>query len=179
MSLSSNTSVSVADRTTASSDLTDTLLPPVGVGTGGRGRLVHPTLGTYDYANTPDETVNVEVVASMPPLWLHSQTISGAVETRWLGVLQGMRVVERWLNGDVGALLTHLNQLWTFYANPPNPDAASYVTWAPNYAHSAVYNVVIVGLRCGGTEYTLNQRLKGYGYAPQPVELEMSIVSVE
>lgn len=180
MSLSSSTSVAVTDRTATSVTITDTLLPPVGYGSGGRGRLVHPdgAIGTYDYANTPDETMNVEVTASMPPLWLHSQTIGGAVETRWLGVLQGMRIVERWMNGEVGALLTHVNHLWTFFANPPNPDAPSYVQWSPNYAHTSTYNVVITGLKVGGEEYTLNQRLKGFGYAPQPVELEMRIISL-
>lgn len=187
MSIVATTTFSVTDRAAVSTSVTDLLLPPVGLGTGGNGRLTHPTLASgspqiYDYASRPSETVNVEVVGLTPPVWLHSPTISGAVNTRWLGVLAGTLIVERWTNGDTGGLLTQLNALWTIYSNQDSldPDAGEYLTLAPNYGSVLELQVVMTALRSGGVDYTIVRRLAQAStpLAPAPVEAEYRVVSI-
>lgn len=181
MSITTNATITVYNGVALSASATETVQPPAGFGTGGRGRLVHPSSypSGYDYPYTPDETVNVEVVAAPPPSWAITQTLGGASEALWTGYTRGMRVIERWVAGDTGGLLTHLGALWTMFADPPDPDAAEYVTWSPNYSLSASYNVAIVAVRAGGEPgYKLLRRLAGLGYAPQPVELELAIIGL-
>ncbi len=176
MSLTSSASFAVADSSIVSATATVTVQPAVGHGTGGRGRLTHPSISVYDYWNTPDEVVNLDGDIIYLPDWLHTKTLAGGADTLWTGQRRDVRVIERWLQGDVGSLLEHLQQLYLFAANPPNPETPSYVTWSPNYATASQYYVAIVGVRAGGSAYTLNTRLKASGYAPQPVELELQIL---
>jgi hypothetical protein len=181
MSITSTNTITVTNAQAVSASVASTVQPPASVGNGGRGRLVHTGLypSGYDYPQTPDETLNVEVTASPAPLWLATQTLDGGAETKWAGELRGMRIVERWSQGDVGSTVAHLGALWAMFADPPDPDAGDYVVWTPNYASAASYNVVILDVRAGGVSgYNLQRRLAGFGYAPQPVELELRIISL-
>lgn len=176
MSLTASSTFNVADSATVSAEAQTIIQPPVGYGTGGRGRLVHPTLGTYDYANTPDETVNVDGDVCFSPLWAHAMTLGGGQDTLWPGNLRDARVIERWHQGDVGAPIAHLRTLWAFLTNPPDPASGAFVQWFPNYANARGYKVVLAEVRAGGEGYRIDRRLLSYGYAPAPVELELRIV---
>lgn len=174
MALSSSSTFDVADQATVSESLSVTVEPPVGLGTGGRGRLVHPTLGTYDYPNTPTETVNLDGDVCFPPIFASSRTFGGNVHAQWDGFAGDVVVVERWVNGETGGPIAHLRALWQMYANPPEPGDA--VIWTPNYATSKSFRVLIVGVRSGGGEYTIDRYLAGKGFAPSPVELELRVL---
>jgi hypothetical protein len=180
MSLTASATITVSYGSVASATVTETVQPPAGVGTGARGRLVHPTLypDGYDYPTTPTSTINVESVASPAPTWLHSPTLSGVAATKWDGAVAGTRVIERWAEGDVGSILTHLGALWTIFASPPATDE-NPVIWTPNYAILASYYVQVVAVRSNGElGYALDRRLAGFGYAPSPVELELRVISL-
>jgi hypothetical protein len=148
---------------------------PSGSGVYPGGRLVHPSLGTYDYPATPTETVNVLGGVIVPPIWSHAMTLGGGIDTLWPGFKRDARVIERWIHGASGGPIAHLIALLNFWQNPPDPTTPSYVVWSPSYATTASYNVAIVAVRSGGQEITIDQRLRRYGYAPSPVELELRI----
>ncbi len=175
MTISATATFNVADQSALVASVTLIVQPPVGVGTGGRGRLIHPTLGTYDYVNTPDETVNIDGDVCFAALWARSQTLGGQVDTLWSSFLRDGRVIERWIQGDVGAPLAHLRMLWQMYANPPAPGGTP-VIWEPNYATANRYEVIIARVSAGGEEYKLDRRLASKGYAPQPVEVELRVL---
>lgn len=177
MSIFSSASYDVADSATASGSVSLVVQPPVGFGTGGKGKLVHPTLGDYVYWNTPDETVNFDNDVIFGPEWVHAKTLTSGAETLWAGKLRDAVVTERWVNGDVGSVITHLRALYTFFANPPAPGGTNYVKWYPNYATASYWYVVMAQIRSGGQEYTINRRLSSYGYAPTPVENVMRIIA--
>ncbi len=175
MTLVATSTFNVTDQAPTTVAATAPVLPPVSYGAGGRGRLVHPTLGAYDYANTPDETVNLDGDICVPPIWSHTQTLGGGVDALWPSYPRDCEVIERWLQGDVGCPINHLRQLWQFFVNPPDPVTGSPIIWAPNYASPRTYKVFLVGLTAGGEQYKLNTRLARYGYAPTPVELKLRI----
>lgn len=178
MPLTSSTIVAVADETPESVATTVIIQPPSSDPTTARGRLVHPDLGTYDYYSAPDETVNVDGGPLYRPIWSRAQTLGGSADALWSGFLADARVVERWANGEVGAPIAHLRMLWQFFTNPPTPD--EFIIWTPTYADTSQgYKVAIVDVRAGGGEYTIDRRLLAYGYAPQPVEIEMRVIGLE
>lgn len=175
--LTASTTAIVADQAAVTASASTVVQPPVGATATGRGRLVHPTLGVYDYANTPDETVNIDGDLWFPPIWAHSTTLGGGVDVLWPGFARDVVVVERWKQGDVGCPIEHLRALWALYANPPNPQAGSFVVWSPNYASAKSWRVALVKLSAGGDEgITLDRRLLKSGYAPGPVELHLRII---
>jgi hypothetical protein len=174
MTISAAAIFDVADQSPVSAEVTAIIQPPVGAGTGGRGRLVHPTLGAYDYSHTPDETVDLDGDVLFAPAWAHAATLGGGVDAVWSGHIRDALVVERWAQGDVGCPIAHLRMLLAMRAELAPVDAP--VLWAPNYATARTYKVAIVDVRAGGERVTLNRRLLSYGYAPQPVELELRIL---
>lgn len=191
MTISASTTLTVTDQTATTATGSAVVLAaaaplgspggpgsplPSGSGVYPGGRLVHPTLGTYDYAATPTETVNVLGGVIVPPVWAHAMTLGGGVDTLWPGFQRDARVVERWMHGETGGPLAHLVALLAMWQNPPDLSVGSYVVWSPTYATAASYHVAIVSVRSGGQEITIDQRLRRYGYAPSPVELEMRIL---
>lgn len=176
MSITNTASYSVADQATASASASVVVQPAAVVGTA-RGRLIHPTLGTYDYLNTPTDTVNVDAGVLYGPIWTHTPTLGGAVDAVWAAKLKDARVVERWANGDTGGPIAHLRALWSFYANPPDP-ASAWVLWYPNYCTAQGYKVAMVAVRAGGSDVTLNRRMLGQGYSTGAVELELRVIGL-
>jgi hypothetical protein len=184
MSLTSSASYTVADSGVDSAQVVITVQPSGAFGTAfGRGRLVHPTIGIYDYINTPDETVNIDGNLLFGSRWIHAETLTAGADTLWGGNLQDVRVIERWLQFDVGAPIAHLRALYNMFANAPNPNDPNpnlrYVLWYPSYANTSHWRVALSGIRSGGQELTLNRRLLSYGYAPTPVELELRILGLD
>ena len=142
----------------------------------GRGRLVHPTIGTYDYDRTPDDVVNLDAGVVVRPIWSHSVTLGGGVDALWAGSMRDVVVVERWRNGDVGAPIELARALLQMLTVPPVDPSANFVLWYPNYLTTAGYKVALLDLRSGGQSFTLDLRLASYGFTPQPLELEMRIL---
>ena len=180
MTLTSSSTFNVQDSALESAEVAGTVQAPVGFGTGGKGRLVHPTLGTYDYPIAPTDTVNVDGDVCFPPSWVTAPTLAGGAVTLWEGNMRDAQVIERWAEGDVGCSVAHLRALWALFANPPDPEdlveADRFVVWTPSYANANSYKVALVAVRSGGEEYKLDRRLAEYGYAPQPVELVLRVI---
>lgn len=176
MTIIASTTFSVANQASLSVNATAIVLAAAGDVLADRGRLVHPTLGTYDYINTPNETLNIDGDITAPPIWTHEMTLGGDVDTNWSAFINDAKVIERWTMGDTGSTIEHLRALWLFFSNPPEDPIATPVLWYPNYANLNVYNVVLTAVRAGREGYTLDRRLLSYGYAPSPVELELRVL---
>jgi hypothetical protein len=65
--LTSSATIAVGDGAAAVDSVQLTVLPAVGA-PNGRGRLVHPSLGTYDYVRGPDEWTNIDGDAIIAPI---------------------------------------------------------------------------------------------------------------
>lgn len=176
MAITVSTDFTVADQTPLSGAASGIVLPSAGYMAGGRGQLIHPSVGTYDYAVAPDEVENVDGDVFYPPVFAHTQTIGGAVDTMWPGYVRDALVTERWKNGDVGCPIAQLQALWQMIQNHPDISTGAYVTWNPNYINGRSYQVALVGLRAGGSNLMIDMRLARFGYAPQPVELDLRIL---
>lgn len=182
MSINSSNTFVVANSSVVSADVVATVQPAVGLGTGGKGRLVHPTLGpgatpfTYDYLEMPAITENVLSASAPAPVWSNRRTFGGSQQTQWAGTVDGQLVIERFERGAVGCSLDHLANLWAIFQAPP--PAGQFVTWSPNYLQAGTYNVVLEALLVEGKIYSLDTRLAGLGYAPKPVELHIRLKGI-
>ena len=143
----------------------------------GRGRLVHPTLGTLDYDYAPTSWTNVDADVLSSPVWASSKTLQGAATTLWRGDLRDVTCIEHW-DQDAGELrmpIFMLRTLVAFYANPPDP-ANAYVTWHPTYTSDLVFNVAMVGLTVGGEGITLDSIATRRNWARRDVELSLKVL---
>ena len=142
----------------------------------GTGRLIHPTLGTYDYDIAPDEWGNVDADIIAPPIWSHSLTLTGAASAKWAGTIQDLEVYERW-TGRLAVAAGQLRMFVDMWQAPP--DKPNYLRWSPNYINNNTYNVQLVALSCGGqagvnVDFTI---LQGRGFVKGPLEMTYRIVS--
>lgn len=169
--LTSSATFAVGDSTTASESTTITVLAAVGSSTG-RGRLVHPTFGTYDYAYAPDTWTNIDGDVIVPPLWTSQKTLRGSANTLMVGNIRDVVVEERW-NQGLSQKLSHLRTLLNYWMNPPDPSVA-YVTWYPNYTSTLGFKVILVNLTVGGNGVTLDFLTK-QGFVQGEVVLQMRI----
>lgn len=142
----------------------------------GKGRLVHPTIGTLDYTYAPNAWTNIDGDVIAPPVWASTKTLKGASNTLWRGDIRDVEVSERW-NRDSGDLKMPMDMLRTliqFWTNPPDP-ASSFVAWSPNYTSTLSFKVVILDLLVGGQGVTLDS-VAHKGWSTGDVELRMKIV---
>lgn len=182
MSLTSTATIIVADQTPTTASTSVVILPPSSApGAVAKGRLIHPTLGTYDYPQAPEETQNVDGGPVYRPIWSHAQTLGGAASALWSGYLRDARVIERWKQGDVGMPAAFARALWAFFTNPPNPADDSFILWTPSYAGTdQQWRVAITDLRIGGDGFNIDWRLMNFAsYVPGPIELEMRVLGLE
>lgn len=149
-----------------------TLILPVASASQGRGRLIHPSLGTYDYQHAPDEWTNLDGDVLIAPIWASSKTLSGSSNTLWMGDIRDVTVEEHW-TGQLSASLAHLRMLLAFWQNPPDP-ADAYVQWYPSYANTHGYNVLLLAVEVGGQAVTLNY-ISRQGWVAAPITLRMKI----
>lgn len=180
MSISATTTFDVIDSAIESATVTPTVMPPVGVGTG-RGRLIHPTYGIYDYANTPNQVVNLLGALIYTPTVEAVRTLGGAQATFWARLLAGTVVTERWTMGDVGCSLPQATAFLTYWMDQQDVEDALYTVWYPSYASDLLaYNVLIQAVRVGPQQVTSDLQLAELGtdgYVPGPVELQMLVLS--
>lgn len=175
--LTSSATFTVGDGATATEQLALTILPAVAAPSG-KGRLVHPTLGTYDYARAPDQWTNMDGDAIIAPTWASTRTLGGASNTLWQGKLRDVEVIERW-NADGGLSMTvdQLRMLVSHWSNPPDP-AVARVKWYPTYVNANGYEVALVSLTVGGGDgISLNHVIfNEAGYVNFDVELRLRIL---
>lgn len=175
--LTSSASFTIGDAATVTEQITISVLPAVGAAVG-RGRLVHPALGTYEYARAPDQWTNMDGDAIVAPTWASTRTLGGAANTLWKGSIRDVEVVERW-NADGGLSMTvdQLRMLVAHWSNPPDP-AVSRVKWYPSYVNANGYEVALVSLTSGGGDgIALNHVIfNEAGYVNFDVELRLRIL---
>jgi hypothetical protein len=148
---------------------------PVPVGATGRGRLIHPTFGTYDYPMPPDEWVNLRGDAIIAPIWASTKTLLGAANTLFVGDVRDVICEERWTQGIVYGGTAHADALIAMWSNPPDPSVA-YVQWFPNYSSTQGFNVVLLGLTLGQKDITTSSLSHG-GHDRGPLILRLRIAS--
>ena len=116
----------------------------------GRGRIIHPTLGAFDYEIKPDEWVNIDADAIIAPIWASSRTLTSAANVLWQGHLRDVVVEERWKAlGGLSMPITQLRMLLAVWTTPIDPDVG-YVHWFPNYITPLAFKVLPVMLSAGG-----------------------------
>jgi hypothetical protein len=123
----------------------------------GTGRLVHPTLGTYDYDLQPTSWSNVDNDIIVRPEWSATKTLTGQKFTLWQGYDEDTVVKEKWepTGGATAAMRNgQLRSLLDMFVNPPNPP--SFVQWYPNYVNAYGYSVVLLSLEVGGEGVTFD-----------------------
>jgi hypothetical protein len=165
----------IGDGTLAETSTTLHILPAAGVGSG-PGRLIHPTLGTYDYARPPDVWVNVDGDVIIPPVWASAKTLKGAANTLFAGDIRDVVVDEQWTQ-SVAVELAMARMLIAMWQSPPDP-ADGFVQWYPSYANDLGFKVVLLDLTIGqGGGISFTPLVKnGSGFVRGPVRLKMRIV---
>jgi len=170
--LTSSGTFTIGESLTEQASTTVTVLPVAAPGEG-RGRLVHPTLGSYDYPYAPDEWDNLHQDVIIPPVWAHARTLEGAQNTLWPGHIKDVRCAERWIS-DISMPIAMLEMLLLFWTNPPDP-ATGYVVWYPSYATVLGYQVIIEVLTVGGNQISLDY-IARQGWTVGVVEQTLRIV---
>jgi len=171
--LTASTTFSIGASTTVIESVSVTILPVIAAGAG-RGRLVHPTLGTYDYAHMPDEWVNVDGDVLIAPIWASSKTLDGAANTLWQGNIRDVEVEEHW---TFAVSIAHLRAVLAFWQNPPDPDDG-YVAWYPNYANGNGYSVLMLDVSVGGQGVKLNYISRRHSFVIEDMVLRMRVVAL-
>jgi hypothetical protein len=169
--LTSSATIAVGEGATAVDSVQLTVLPAVGA-PNGRGRLIHPSLGTYDYVRGPDEWSNIDGDVIVAPIWASAKTLLGSANTLFVGNIRDVTVEERWTQSVAGEL-SLVRALMAFWMNPPDPSLA-YVEWYPTYTSNLGFKVILLSLTVAGKEITLSS-LAHQGWVRGPIVLRMKI----
>ena len=149
----------------------------------GYGRIVHPILGAFDYEVKPDEWVNIDADAIIPPVWASSRTLTSAANVLWQGHLRDVVVEERWKAlGGLAMPITQLRMLLAIWTTPIDPDVG-YVHWHPNYITQVGFKVLPVQLSAGGQGITFDDVVnykdedgEPIGWITAPVTFQLKLV---
>jgi hypothetical protein len=149
--LTSSATLTVSPGATVTVSASTIVAPALGYGAGGTGRLIHPTLGTYDYDVTPNEWVNLMGDVIIPPIRSNNLTLSGATNALWAGTIRDVLCEEHWTvtRGDFSMRTAQLAMLLAMFQTPPDP-TTSWVLWYPNYATNLGYKVLLESLTVQG-----------------------------
>lgn len=170
--LTASTSFTVGASSTVVESVSVTILPAIAAGVG-RGRLVHPTLGTYDYAQMPDQWTNVDGDIIISPIWASSKTLDGAANTLWQGNVRDVEVRESW---TFAVSIAQLRSILAMWQSPPDPDVG-YVAWYPNYTNGLGFQVLMLEVTVGGQGVTLNYISRLHSFVIDDMALRMRIVA--
>ena len=149
----------------------------------GHGRIIHPTLGAFDYEVKPDEWVNIDADAIIPPVWASSRTLTSAANVLWDGHLRDVVVEERWKAlGGLAMPITQLRMLLAIWTMPIDPDVG-YVHWFPNYITAVGFKVLPINLSAGGQGIALDDVInykdeygEPIGWVTSPVTFQLKLV---
>ena len=128
--LTSSSTLTIGAGSTVVDSVSIPILPLISSGTG-KGRLIHPTLGTLDYANKPDEWVNIDQDVIIAPIWTSTKTLQGAINVLSPSDVRDVVVEERWTQ-ELNVTIPFLRTLLAFWQNPPDPVTGTPVQWWPN-----------------------------------------------
>lgn len=172
--LTASAALTLTDNTTVVESLTVSVLPALPSGSG-KGRLIHPTLGTYDYAVEPSEWTNMHADAVIQPIWSSQRTLGGASSTLWQGTLRDVVCKEIWsARGGLAMPVAQFAMLLAMYQDPPDP-ATAWVEWYPSYINDLGFRVLLLKMTVGGADA---MRFSGFtrgGFIADPVELTLRI----
>ena len=172
--LISSATFTIGAASPAVEELTLTVLPAA-VGSGGKGRLIHPTLGTFDYDAAPDQWTGIDTDILIPPVWASSKTLAGTSNTLWRGTVRDAVCVETWsAERGIAMSMAQFRMLLAFWQNPPDP-ANGFVQWWPSYTSAFGFDVILTDLTAGGKGITIDA-IAAQGYLAGPVELMLRVV---
>jgi hypothetical protein len=172
--ITNNTAFTIAAQSTAVVE-TDVEVIAAGVAGEGLGRLIHPTLGTFDYPYMPEQWTNMDGSAIIFPNWQSSKTLGSAQNTLWNGVLRDTECTEIWTApGGLAMPMDMLRILLNFFQNPPDP-TTDYVQWWPSYITALGFDVVIKRMQVGSKEITFTD-ISLQGWIDQPVEITYQLI---
>jgi hypothetical protein len=176
--LTSSSTVAIGSGSAVVESVTVPILAAIG-GATGQGRLIHPTLGTLDYAQAPDEWRNVDADVIVAPVWSNSKTLLGSANALWPGNLRDVEVEERWTQ-PLAMEAAFVRQLLTFFQTPPDPDTDAPVQWWPNYASTLGFEVAIKDVAIGdggtGAGVVLTPLLNAKGWVEGKVVITMQVL---
>jgi hypothetical protein len=131
----------------------------------------------------PDEWVNIDAEAIIPPVWASSRTLTSAANVLWQGNLRDVVVEERWKSlGGLAMPITQLRMLLAIWTTPMDPDVG-YVQWFPNYITSVGFRVLPINLTAGGQGIAFDDIVnykdedgEPIGWMTQPVTFQLKLV---
>lgn len=172
--LTASASFTIGTASPAADEISITVLPAA-VGGGGKGRLVHPMLGAFDYESAPDQWSGIDTDILIPPVWASSKTLAGTANTLWRGTVRDAVCVETWsAERGIAMAMTQFRMLLAFWQNPPDP-ANGFIQWWPSYTSAFGFEVILTNLTTGGNGITIDA-IAAQGYLVGPVELTLRVV---
>lgn len=172
--LTNSTAFTIAAQSTLTASVDVPVISTAAAGEG-RGRLIHPTYGTYDYDYMPNLWKNMDGDAVIFPNWQTSLTLSSAQNTLWTGNIKDVECRESWTApGGLAMPMDMLRMLVLFFTNPPDP-TVDYVQWWPSYANGNGYDVVIKNLSVGQEEIEFSD-LSQQGWMDLPVSITYQLI---
>jgi hypothetical protein len=172
--LTSNATITIGDGATATETISLSVVAAP-IGGSGKGRLVHPTIGTIDYDRQPDRTDGMRGDAHIAPVWASSKALRGTANTLFAGDLRDVVCMEHWTQPFVTA--TFADVLQSIFVNPPNP-SGNHVIWYPSYLNAFGFKVVITDFSLGGNRgvSTFFPRHGAGTYDRGPMSLTMRLI---
>ncbi|MCB1865177.1 MAG: hypothetical protein KDG50_07075 [Chromatiales bacterium] len=172
--LTSSATLAIGDAPTAVESVQINVIPVAAPGTG-KGRLVHPTLGTYDYHYKPDAWRNFDGDIVVPPVWGSAQTLTSATNAVWPGSIRDVTVEELWTGeGGISMRTEQLRMFLAMWATPVDP-ADGAIEWYPSYTSSLGFKVAIVEV-ISGQQVTFDDLARAKDRLRYPVTLKMRIL---
>lgn len=172
--LTNSTAFVIAAQSTAVATVSLPVIATAGAGEA-RGRLIHPTFGSYDYPFMPEQWVNMDGGAVIQPNWQNTKTLSSAQNTLWTGNIKDVECMEVWTApGGLAMPMDMLRMLMLFFTNPPDP-TVDYVQWHPSYITASGFDVVIKGMQVGGNDFTFTD-VSLQGHIDQPVTMVYQLI---
>lgn len=173
--LTATTNFTILDASPVVESITLSVIAAAAPGTG-KGRMIHPTLGSLDYYLAPHEWTSMGEDAVVAPVWASQQTLTSTANTLWPGYLRDVAPEERWLpNAGLSMPLSMLKALQAFWMNPPDP-AVGYIEWHPSYVTSLKFSVIITAIEVGGAPLTMSPQTVGTNLVEYPVTVKLRIV---
>jgi hypothetical protein len=171
--LTSSETFTVADAAVEMASVSVPIIAASGVYQG-TGRLIHPTLGTYDYARAPNNWSGIDGDIMIPPIWSSTKTLLGSANTLFAGDIRDVTAEETWAESGVAMEAAMARMLISFWMNPPDP-SVGYVQWWPSYTSELGFEVILLELTIKGKAITFDS-VSHNGWVRGPVNLKLKIV---
>jgi len=173
--ITNSTAFIIAAQSSATAEVTVAVIPNAVSGEG-RGRLIHPTLGTFDYDYLPEQWINMDGEAIIVPDWQNTKTLSSGQNTLWAGNIKDVECKEIWTApGGLAMSMSQLRVLISFFQNPPDP-TVDYIQWWPSYVTANGFDVVIKDMQVGGQRGFMFTDISLQGWIDLPVTMVYQIV---